>query len=226
MEIDEGRLQDLLYRRKRYIRSSRDIIEALTALVCYVVTVIFTFHSVREITLLEKIAGILMLIIYIVILCAAVYNSRYSVEAFLRDIIACGNDHVFSLLVIKDSRGRFLLKKDRRWKTYLFPYVRTREDGDADSVREFVRETMGLSSVEIREIKEADFTKRSVSANMTKSYHHTFYRLGYDAGQLPEKDRFKINGTVYRWFSIDDMKDSRDMMLKNRENVSFVESHF
>ena len=131
----------------------------------------------------------------------------------------------FSILLIKDSRGRYLLKKDKRWKTFLFPYSRTKDD-DIQGIKNFAKETLNLSPIEVISSKEEDFTKRSVSANMTKTYHHIFYYCSFNIEQLPKKDSFKINGTVYKWFSFDDMKFNKDIWNKNNDNIVFVEKNF
>lgn len=227
MNIDEGKLQDLLHQRKRFIKSSADILPAFLSLCGYIITVTFTFYNVniKELPLFIIILAILMLCGYITILVFSIYNSKYSVEAFLKDITACTNEHKFSLLLLKDSHGRFLLKKDKRWKTYLFPYSRTKDD-DISGIKIFAKETLNLSPIEIISTKEEDFTKRSVSANMTKTYHHTFYNCSFDSEQLPKKDSFKINGTRYKWFSFDEMKADKDLWLKNNENIVFVEKNF
>ena len=61
---------------------------------------------------------------------------------------------------------------------------------------------------------------------MTKTYHHTFYKLSFDQNQLPQKDCFKISGIKYKWFSFDEMKANKGMMLKNSDNITFVEKKF
>ena len=45
-------------------------------------------------------------------------------EGKLQDILSAADIHTFSLLVIKNSHGRYLLKKDKRWNTFLFPFSR------------------------------------------------------------------------------------------------------
>ena len=61
---------------------------------------------------------------------------------------------------------------------------------------------------------------------MTKTYHHTFYQLAFDETKLPKKDKFKHNGILYKWFSIDDMKIDANIRLKNNETIVFVEKEF
>lgn len=222
MNIDEGNLRDLLHQRKRYIKSYGDAVAAGIALGAYVMTILLS--NIKDSSLTVKILAAAMAAIYLFLFIKAIYNSKYSVEALLADIMSCSNEHNFSLLLFEDSQGRFLLKKDPRWKTWLFPYVRTKEN-DAEAIKDYAQKNFGVS-VQITKTEESDFTKHSVSANMTKTYHHIFYKLSFDEKAFPQKDKFKINGAVYKWFSFDQMKADKDLMLKNRDNVSFVESKF
>ena len=225
MQVDEEKLTDLLNRRRNFFKGKGDIIASGVALGSYTTTIIYTFMGLEKIPLVPLLLGIGMLVIYIILFISSIFHSRYSIEAFYRDITACNNEHNFSLILLKDNRGRFLLKYDRRWKTFLFPYTRTKDD-DVSNVKTFVKETLNLSPIDILATKEDDFTKLSVSANMTKTYHHIFYNCSYNEKQLPQKKRFKINGVKYKWFSIDDMKSDNDLLLKNKETIVYVEKFF
>lgn len=223
MNIAEKKLQNLLNRRKKHIKSLAGLWESLVCLVGYVLSLLLSdiVHADFKVQVIVGILGIFYLIFFF----ASIRGTRYSVEAFFEDIVSCSDSHNFSLLVLKDSHGRFLLKKDSRWKTYLFPYSRTKEN-DSGAILEFLKHALGISSAKITKTKESDFTKHSVSANMTKTYHHIFYQIDFDANQLPAKNKFKVNGMVYKWFSIDDMKADKNLRLKNSETIRFVEENF
>ncbi|MCR4823602.1 MAG: hypothetical protein K5873_12100 [Treponema sp.] len=223
MDIDEGKLQDLLHQRKRYIKSNADVIASALALGAYIVTIVLA--DISSVALYKKLLVFAMALVYLAILIKSIFNSRYSVEAFLKDITDCGSQHDFSLLVLKDSHGRYLLKKDNRWNTFLFPYYRTKEN-DSQAALDFAKEALNLSSVSVKKSMEGDFTKRSVSANMTKTYHHTFYQLSFDSKDFAEKKSFKVDGVKYQWYSIDEIKSKKDLMLKNHETIEFVEKNF
>lgn len=225
MQVDEEKLRDLLSRRKKYFRSTGDIVASGVALGSYIMTIIYTFIGVKEIPKVPLILGIIMLAIYAGIFIYSIVFSRYSIESFYKDITACNNEHNFSLILLKDNKGRFLLKYDKRWKTFLFPYTRTKED-DVSNIKNFAKESLNLSPIEILTTKEDDFTKHSVSANMTKTYHHIFYNCSYNENQLPGKDCFKINGVKYKWFSINNMKENNNLLIKNKETIVYVEKYF
>ena len=182
-----------------------------------------TISDLSKIGLWSKIFIIAVSVIHIVLIIYAIFTSRYSIDVFYRDITSCTDDNNFSLLLIKDSDGRYLLKQDKRWKTYLFPYTRTKEN-DSESIKTFAKESLGID-IQVLKTAESNFTKRSISANMTKTYHHTFYLCSIKT-PLPQQDSLKIKGTKYKWFSFDKMKQNKNVWLKNYENFEFVEKNF
>ena len=224
MNIDDGKLLDLLHNRKKHIKTRKDVIESALALASYIVSVLLSGILTADIRI--KIAVGLLGLVYLALFFASLHGTRYSVEELFADILSCSDNHSFSLAVIKDSRGRFLLKWDKRWKTHLFPFTRTKETNNDAAIIEFVRTAVGIEPKGIFQQKETDVTKHSVSANMTKTYHHTFYLIDFDEAAVPKKDKFKHNGTFYRWYSIDDMKADKNMRLKNGETIAFVEKEF
>ena len=221
MEISEGKLQSVLYEKRVHIKSHETFVSTASALLCYVAALWVTDFqgmSVRRIIVLSVISAA-----YLAVLAYSVQGANYSVDRLYRDICSTSGIHGFSLLIIKNSRGQYLLKKDRRWKTCLFPYKRTKADDDAADALAFLREAIGITDAKITEKKETEITKRSVSQDISKSYHHTFYKVS--AACLHEKP-FKVNGIRYVWLSMDDMKENRDLMRKNAETVEFVEANF
>ena len=158
------------------------------------------------------------------ILLISIHGFNYSAEQLYKDICSTSKVHDFSLFVIRNNHAQYLLKKDSRWKTFLFPYKRTKETDDTDDAVVFLRETLNIHAVGIINKKETDITKRSVSQNISKTYHHTFYQISSD--NIPDSKSFKINGCTYKWYSIDDMKNDKRIMLNNSETVEFVEKNF
>lgn len=224
MELNKEKLRTLLAERKLQIKSKTDIFSTLAALLTYIGSVVLSVDFL-SLPLKKQIVIIVIGLFYATLAIYAFITSRYSAETLYHEILACTDEHNFSLLLLKDKRGRFLLKYDKRWKTYLFPYTHT-QDNDEQSVRDFVNNSLKLSQIDIKTSKEDDFTKTSVSANMTKTYHQKFYLCDFDLSQLPQKDCFKVYGTKYKWFSIDDMKINKSVWRKNSETFEYVEKKF
>lgn len=104
---------------------------------------------------------------------------------------------------------------------FVCQYAKTNGNND---LFDFIRCDIGFEPVEITKQFEKDETKYSVSAGMTKTYHHTFSLISFNGHT--EKKAFKFNGTKYRWFSIDEMKQNKRIMDTNKETVDFVEQNF
>ncbi len=233
--LEEKTLLDLLYKRAHHIKTRTHSWETLLCFVGYVASVLLA--DIRTLPFKIQIIIIIIGLLYFAIFIASLYGSHYSVDAFYQDIVRAGENHNFSLILIKDSSGnvpnKYLMKKDKRWKCYLFPYLRTLDEKDRnqESVSHFIENTLHISanSCKFIESKEADFTKASVSSNMTKTYHHTFYHIMCDVSsnpQLNKKSTIRIDGQTYKWFSIDDMKNDRRMMERNRDNITYIEKQF
>lgn len=235
ISLAEKPLLDLLYKRAHHIKTRAHSWETLLCLVGYVASVLLA--DIRTIPVKTQIIIAVIGLLYLIIFVASLHGSHYSLDAFYQDIVRASEHHNFSLILLKDSSGifpnRYLMKKDKRWKCYLFPYLRTLDEKDRDyeSVFQFLENTLRISSRSCRctETKEADFTKASVSSNMTKTYHHTFYQIACDVAsnpQLNKKSTIRIDGQTYKWFSIDDMKNDKRMMERNRDNITYVEKQF
>ncbi len=61
-----------------------------------------------------------------------------------------------------------------------FLFLKTMQNGDKDSIKDFLQYDLKLNKYDIGSTKEEDFTKVSISANLTKIYHHTFYPVEID----------------------------------------------
>ena len=138
------------------------------------------------------------------------------------------NEHNFSLLLLTDSSGLYpenlLLAYEKRWKCYLFPFLRTNINDDEKSVKNYVANFLGIKEFSIKKISEENFTKHSVSANLQKTYHHTFYSVCFDAKKYSKGKRaFKLNRQKYKWFTIPEMKADKNIIRRNKDNVEYIE---
>lgn len=220
MEIDREKLLNLLKSRSKYIRTNKDIVEAFFCLIGYAVTIALAFSDLINSKLWVKITVGLIGLLYVVLFLYTLIETHYSIETLFREICSCNNDHKFILAVFK-NRGRFLLKFDRRWKTWLFPYTKA---DTKEALFDFITYDIGFEPLEIIREKETDVTKYSVSAGLIKTYHHTFTEVSFNGNT--EKKAFKFNANKYRWFSIDEMKLNKRIMDTNKETVDFVEQNF
>ena len=229
--LKESNLRDLLNRRKKFIKTHTGFIEAAISFIVFAVSLILS--DIIHAELFTKITVGILTILYIALTIYAFKDSHYSVEKFYDDIVSTSEskEHNFSLIIIKDKKnkyGKYLLEYNKRWKCYLFPFLRTMQDKDIDSVKDFLQYDLKLNNYDIGTTKEADFTKVSVSANLTKTYHHTFYPIEIDTLQtvLNTDKRIIINGKKFKWFSIEEMKADENIYGKNKENIIYIEENF
>ena len=223
MEIEEKDLQYLLENKKHHIKTKDTLIQNLICLIVFLLSLLLA--NFTDLSLTKKIAIITLGVIYFIIFGLSVYGSNYSVEALLHDICSCSKVHPFSLIVIKNKKGEYLLKKDNRWKTYLFPYKRTHVN-DLEDLKNFMASAFGVNDFNIVKTEKTSISKHSVSAQTIKTYEHTFYKIDFDFNLPPEKNKFKINKSIYKWFTIDEIKANKDMISKNKETIDFVEANF
>ena len=210
LRIDENNLKDMLFRRRKHIKTNVSVWETLICLASFVLSLFLSdvFNADLKIKIGVGIAGA----IYFIAFACSLYGANYSVDAFFEDICSVAeNENNFSLLLLTDTSGlypeNFLLNYETRWKCYLFPFLRTNLSDDEKSVKSYVINFLGIKEFSVKKIDEEDFTKHSVSANLQKTYHHTFYSVSFDAKKnLKNKRTFKINRHKYKWITIPEMK--------------------
>ncbi len=230
LRIKEEKLQDMLIRRKKHIKTHIPILETVAFIASFLITILLSdFFNAPFRT---KFAVVLLSIIYIAAYILTLYGSHYSVEKFYKDICSVSeNNHDFSILLLRDVSGIFpcsyVLKFDKRWKCWLFPYIRTNKENDRQSVEDYIKSVFKIDDFKIAKVTEEDFTKYSVSANLQKTYHHTFYLIEFNAGKtILENKTFKISGAKHRWFTTLQMKENKRIALRNYDNVKYVEETF
>lgn len=230
LNTKEWKLKDLLFRRKKHIKSNSSLIENILCLLGFAVSILLS--NIISAPLYVKIGVGIIGIIYLIAFVFNVYGSNYSVDAFYKDICSVAEkNHNFSLLILKDNSGLFpasyILNYEKRWKCFLFPFIRTNINDDKKSVENYLKEVFLIDDFEIEKIKEQDLTKYSVSANSEKTYHHTFYFISFNATKSKlNKRSFYLNRQKYKWFTISEMKQNKRIKDFNSETVNFVENNF
>ncbi len=226
LNIDEDKLRDLIHRRSRSIKSYGYTIGTGLSLAGFILTLLS--FDLNQITFWKALLLSVFAAFYVFLFVHSFFY-RYSDEAFYHDIVRLADNHAFSLLVLTSPAhpGRYLLVKDRRWGTFLLPYLRTHVDDDKQNVQRFLETTLRISRYQMTQTKSQEMTKVSVSANLQKTFQHTFYGVEFDVTGTPfEKAKAKVNGLSYRWMSIDDMKCDKRVMARNGDVVAFVEANF
>lgn len=131
--------------------------------------------------------------------------------------------HEFSLLAIKNPDGKYLQIYDDRWKTWLFPYIRSSEDNKAN-VDKYASNLLN-KEVKTKYISTAKHCKYSVSDDVYKIFNHKLYRLLPDSlsENIPD-DTFTIGEYSFKWMSLEYMEKDERIMEVNEEVIAFVRS--
>lgn len=232
IKIGEAKIRNLLI-KKKFIKTRKFPIDSLFAFIALLVAVFTADYSKINIIFawIFKIATIVYFF-YIVYLIVMFFIESYSPEKLYNEIIEQSErKHAFSLLIIKDNSGKFfekyLLKYDRRWKCYLFPYNATKTDNDEEFVESIINRFTGLKC-EIQEPKKIEQTKFSFSDGYEKTYTHLYYGITISVKNsiLPDSNSFKIGKDKYKWFSIQEMKENSKIMERNSEVVKYISENF
>lgn len=230
LKIKEDKLKDLLFRRKKHIKTNYSLIEVLLCFISFLISLFLS--DIFNAPLKIKIGVGIAFIVYLILFSFSLYGSNYSVEAFYKDICSVAEkEHNFSLLLLRDTSGTFpvsyILRYEPRWKCWLFPFIRTNIENDKQSVIDYIKSVFKIENVDIKKITEQDFTKYSASANLQKTYHHTFYLIEFNALQsIAFKKKFSESGDKYQWFTISQMKENKRIIERNYENIKYVEETF
>lgn len=132
--------------------------------------------------------------------------------------------HDFSLLAIKNSKGAYLQIYDERWKSWLFPYVRS-ADNNKENVDVFVNNLL-KTEVRTEYVTNSKHCKYSVSDNAYKIYNHKLYKALFDKNDDNMNDEsFEIDGNRFRWMSFAEMEKNERIMEVNEEIVAFVKKN-
>lgn len=226
LNIKEDRLQEILDLRKKYIKSVGDIVIVILTIAGYFVTLLTSDWKSKPLffQILIGVATVIIVISSII----SILNSFYSVDQLRADIESVSEkNHNFSLIIIKDNSGKFvkhyLVKKDRRWKCFLFPYYRT-SDSDKEDFNNLLTD-IGFSNISFGKILEQNLTKKSYSAGHSKDYHHKYYEIFVDCSDKKIKKKFKHNGVKYYWLTAEDMKADKNTKIRNSDVIHFIEDN-
>lgn len=224
MNIDEKELNILLAEKKHHFKDSNYFLTSILSLTGFIISLCcINYNSLGKINLILLIYAT---ILYLGCFIFSIRGSFYSYINLINDIQTISKEHNFSLVIIKNKNGEFLLSYNKRWHCFLFPFTKIQNSENNYSVIKFAKEILNISNPKILNNISTDISKFSESNKMTKSYKHTFYQLEYNVLDFPKKKKFRYNGVKYQWFSIEKMKETKSIMLKNKETVSFIESNF
>lgn len=227
INIEEKDLQKIISDKSTKFHNTKFPLDTILALLVFIFTALTV--NITNQNFFVKVIFIIILTLYSIYTIFSLikfFKNKYTNQNFYQDIVKISQSdkvHNFSLIVIKNKKDyKYLLRYDSRWKCFLFNYKRTQEN-DEDSIKNYLTEIFNITDFSTMTIKTDDIEKYSYSSNEIKKYHHTFYFIEGDFSHIKNK---KINGEKFKWFSINEMKENKNIMLKNKETVKFVEENF
>lgn len=137
--------------------------------------------------------------------------------------------HKFSLIAIKDDFNDFankiLLYYDNSWQCWFLFSFHTSEYQNEESILQRLSNKLKIdkSLMKVNYISDRLQAKYSEKDHVNKVYQHSLYQ-GVIAKfpEIMKNDEFEIEGTKYKWWTIEEMEADENIMKKNGDVVSFV----
>lgn len=239
MEIDDEKLLNFLKEKESKLQKRSFPFDGIFAAITFLFALLTVDYNKIE-NLSNPIIVAIFWFLFLAYLGYQIYRiimfikkTSYTVDNLYNDIKNLNKGpSKFSLIIIKDcvsdNKNRILLQYDKRWKCYLLPYVRTKEDYDENikAVKSSVSNRLNISdsAIDTKLVKkESPVTKFSVSNDRTKNYIHRFYTASISiTNKIIMRRFFIINGEKYRWFSIDEMYRNKAMKKKNQDIIDEI----
>lgn len=235
MLIDKIKLRLLLEEKRDYISHSLEGIDVIITAVLYVISLLCSdFKSVFGIdkAVIETLAWVIAVIVFAYGIYKLWKSSRYrySHTRLFHDIENLYEVlHSFSLVALKDEfnkhANRFLLHYDDSWQCWFFFSFHTSEFDNKSDIIQRLSNTLKVdaSDIRLRYITTRIQPKFSEKDKVQKVYQHSLYQASlHSFTDAMKTDEFVLDGTRFRWWTIQEMESDEVIMKKNADVVSFV----
>ena len=235
MLIDKIKLKLLLEQKRNYIKSSIDGVDVVISAIIYMVSLLCSdFNTIMGIDqrVISTLAWVLAFVILFYGVRKIIISSgcRYNHNMLYKDIENLDEVlHKFSLIAIKDDFNDFankiLLYYDNSWECWFLFSFHTSEYQNEESILQRLSNKLKIdkSLMKVNYISDRLQAKYSEKDHVNKVYQHSLYQ-GVIAKfpEMMKKDEFEIEGTKYKWWTIEEMEVDENIMKKNGDVVSFV----
>lgn len=235
MLIDKIKLMLLLEKRKQIIRSGIEGFDTVLTGVFYILSLFCSdFHDFLGINhiVLETIAWIIGIVVtgYGIYKIVRSLRNRYSHERLLNEIENLNEiSHKFSLAIIKDTfnefPNRFLLYYDKSWECWFFFSFPTSDVQNEASILQRISNKLKIDAnkLAVSYVTNRIQPKFSEKDKINKVYLHDLYYVLVDSFPAEvQKDSFEIDGTQYKWMTLDEMENDSRIRQINGDVVTFV----
>lgn len=249
LQVDINELRKLIMEeRKKYIETPKldgtgEMISGLSLIITLLLAD-FSHLQSQFATVFQIIAWVVTLTIFIRGMFLFIKGKRffYSAKNLFDEICELDNsfEHPFNIMVLKSSNGegKYLLFQNKRWKSLHFPNYKVKslprsEEEEQEYIQKSFADDIGADCTDITVEYIGDIYDRkfSVGDRVYKKFHFYFYQVttAYNFPQYKFKNQlrsFRYNGKKYKWYTLDQMYNTRSIVKTNIKVLDFVRNHF
>ena len=233
--IDKLKLMLLLEKRRDNIDHKTEGVDTTLTGVLYILSLLCSdFHDFLGVNhlIFETIAWITGIVITVLGIVKIVRSSRnkYSHNTLYSEIENLDEvTHRFSLAAIKDTfnehPNRFLVYYDNAWDCWFFFSFPTSDRQNEESIMQRISSKLKIDrpDITLAYISQRLQPKFSKKDNKQKLYLHDLYYA--EIKKYPEElkeDDFEIDGVKYRWMTLEEMDNDKNIHETNDDVISFI----
>lgn len=238
LRIDENELKLLLEKRKDNLgRWKYDGIGEIVSSISLFITLVLSDYE--HITFIEPLHfKIIVEIISAIIGIYGIYTviksmEKYSVEQLYNEIADIDPDiyHSFDIVVIRNwnDNGKYLVFKNIRWRCWLFPNYHCLnkeflENEELKYVTHCIKRDLNVLETDFKYIGSEISEKYSVGDRITKKYTFHYYETMDIVHKFDNVKRFYCNGKKYRWMTLQQMYNNKNIVKKNKDVLDYIRS--
>lgn len=235
MLIDKIKLRLLLEQKRNYIKNRIEGVDLLITDAIYIVSLLCCdFNSFLGVD--EKIIQTLAWVLAFGIAFYGIFKLirsivfRFDHKMLFSEIENLDEMlHRFSIVAIKndfeDFSNRFLLYFDVTWDCWFFFSFHTSEFQNEINIVQRLSNKLKLdvNKISVKYVSDRIQPKYSERDQVQKVYQHSLYQgVISEFTEIMKQNEFKIDGTAYKWFTIDEMEKNETIMQKNSDVVAYV----
>ena len=233
--INKLKLKLLLEEKRDSMRHSTEGIDIIISAILYIVSLLCSdFRSVGNVNALviETLAWVIAIILLLYGLYKIIYSNKHKYDHhMLYNDIENLNEiiHPFSIVAIKDTfntyANRYLLYYDKAWDCwFLFNFHTAQQQNEENITRRLSNKLkVNPANINVQYVTDRLQPKFSEKDQINKVYQHSLYQgIIVQYPEFMTQNEFDIDGTLYRWYTLEQMEDDANIMSKNKDVVSFV----
>lgn len=227
LSIDTKNLELLLEKKRDYIGRKVSIIGIIEAVVLLISAITEPYSNPFIPAIVIKCAVLIVAVLQIAIFIKELMKPKYEKDDLLSDIKALDIPHrTSSIIAIKNPEHprKYLLYYDVGWKLWLFPnYSAGSEEDKPKLVRKLSEElNVNIENINLHLCATGNEEKYSTEHNEKREYYYDVYNASIDNFVHYKDDNFSLEGTQYKWMTIDEMLSIPELNENNHYVIGLV----